>query len=73
MIKEDEISLWKNIWKEIKQGNKPYFREIAEKLNINEKRTYYILNKWNTKGLTNSGISPFAGWFEDDIKEDDFK
>jgi len=69
MIKDDEKALWKEIWKVKTSGEHPYFREIAKRLGINENRAYYIVSKWERKGLTNSGINPLAGWIEEGITE----
>ena len=73
MIKEDELKLWKELWIEKNAGNRPYFRAIAKKLGINEKRACYIFMKWGEKGLTECGVSPMAGWIEEGIKEGDLK
>jgi len=73
MKKDDEIQLWKEIWKIKKAGKRPYFREVAEKLNINPNRAWYIFQKWCDKGLANCGISPMAGWIEEEITEEDLK
>ncbi len=74
MIKEDELNLWKEIWRQKKaRKRRPYFRGVAHYLGMPEKRAYYIFNKWNERGLTDCGVSPFAGWLNDGIKEEDLE
>ena len=71
MIKEDELILWKNIWKEINKGIKyPDYVEIGKLLGIPNKRINFILQKWNDRGLMNCGVSPRSGWIEEGITED---
>jgi len=73
MIKQDEKKLWKTIWEIKNQKKHPYFREIAQQLNIPGKRAFYICTKWSNKGLINSGVNVLAGWIEENIIEEDLK
>ncbi len=67
MKKEDEIELWNKV------KNKPLnevieWERIAQRLGMPMKRLYYILEKWNDKGILNCGISERTSWIEDKEK-----
>ena len=70
-IKKDELKFWKEIWRIKNEGKRPYFREIAESLKIHSNRAYYIVCKWEAKGLTDSGINSLAGWINEGVEEGD--
>ena len=73
MPKEDELKLWKELWKRKDSEEHPMIVDIGKELNIPEKRVCFIAEKWYKKGLINCGVSARTGWTEDGITEEDLK
>ena len=63
MKKQDELDLWNEI-KDIKLNEVIDFGKLAKKLKIPDKRMNYILEKWNSKGILNCGVSCWFSWKE---------
>lgn len=69
-MKTDELALLKEAFKQhggtaYKEVDPmpPFLDEIAQGLGIHDKRSYYILTKWDDKGWWDSGVSLRSGWF----------
>ncbi len=74
MIKRDELAIWKELWKQKKEGiEHPMIVDIGKALNIPEKRVCYIAEKWASKGLIDYGVSARTGWIDEGITEKDLK
>ncbi len=46
----------------------PRWEEISKKLNIPIKRCFYILDKWNKRGILAVGVSLRTAWIDDFTK-----
>lgn len=65
MKKQDELDLWEMV----KDLDGPIeWEEWFEKLKIPMKRGYYIIEKWDDKGILNYGVSLRYAWIEDKSK-----
>lgn len=69
-MKPDELVLLKEAFKQHGGAayrdvdhKPPFFDEIAQGFGICDKRSYYILTKWDDKGWWDSGVSLRSGWF----------
>lgn len=72
MIKQDELQLWKELWRRKKAGDPhPMIYEIAKDIGMNWKRMNYIAEKWDNKGLIDSGVSARTGWIAEGITEEE--
>lgn len=66
MKKKDEIDLWNKV-KNMPKHKPIEWEKIAQCLGMDQKRLYYILEKWNEFGVLNYGISLRTSWIEEDL------
>lgn len=48
---------------------RPCVRDVIKELGMNEKRALYLLDKWDSKGWYNWGVTIDLGWLEEKGKE----
>lgn len=65
MKKPDELNLW-NMVKDLKGAID--WESWFDRLNMNHKRGFYIIEKWSDKGILNYGVSLRYAWIEDKTK-----
>ena len=65
MIKKDEIEFFDKLISVI-DNHSLRNKIISEYKNIHPKRIAYILEKWEDKGIWESGISVTTGWFNEE-------
>ena len=68
MAKPDEIELY-NILRLAKPAPGIRPNDIAKKIDMPEKRCYYLLGKWTKKDWWEYGVSLRTGWFTKDAPE----
>ena len=67
MKKQDELDLWNEV-KDTEENNAIWWPKLFKKFNIPEKRGYFIIDKWNNKGILEYGVSLRTAWIEDKSK-----
>jgi len=64
MIKDDERQLFSAL--KLAAAYQPFnpirIPELADGIGMNEKRAWRIVEKWNSKGIIDYGVSPNAVW-----------
>ena len=74
MAHKEAEAIWKEMWKQIREGNKhPMIVDIGKDLGIEENRVCRIAESFMRKGLINCGVSARTGWIEEGITEEDLK
>ncbi len=67
--REDEMQFRSAITNAIRAGEKlPSARKIAAEIGLNQKRAWYLCDKWISKGWWDCGVNALSGWLTDDGK-----
>lgn len=64
--RQDELLFRKAIADKVRSGGGAYARQIAKDLGMNEKRAWYLCDKWDRKGWWEYGVNALAGWLTED-------
>ena len=74
MAHKDAEAIWKELWKQKREGiEHPFICDIGKKLGLSDSRISRIAEKWASKGLINYGVSAWTGWIEEGITEEDLE
>lgn len=64
--RDDEMQFRAAIADAVRSGEKtPSARQIAAYLGMNQKRAWYLCDKWMSKGWWDCGVNALSGWLTD--------